>query len=74
VFERSGRDICISVRDRGTWQTTTGPDRGRGLELMRRLMDDVEVQPAPNGTTVRLRKRLGDVPAGVASSTAVARG
>jgi anti-sigma regulatory factor (Ser/Thr protein kinase) len=61
VLQRSGRDISIRVRDRGTWQTTTGPDRGRGLELMRRLMDDVEVQQSPSGTTVELRKRLAAV-------------
>ncbi|HEV7884660.1 MAG TPA: ATP-binding protein, partial [Solirubrobacteraceae bacterium] len=61
VLERSGRDVSISVRDRGTWQTTTGPDRGRGLALMRRLMDDVEVQQGPSGTTVHLRKRLAAV-------------
>jgi anti-sigma regulatory factor (Ser/Thr protein kinase) len=62
VFERSGRDISIRVRDRGTWRTTTGPDRGRGLELMRRLMDDVDVQQGPSGTTVQLRKRLAEAP------------
>jgi PAS domain S-box-containing protein len=58
VLERSGRDISIRVRDRGTWQTVTGADRGRGMELMRRLMDDVEVQRGGSGTTVHLRKRL----------------
>ena len=36
------------------------PDRGLGLELMRRLVDDVEVQSGPNGTTVRLSKRLAN--------------
>ena len=61
VFARAGRDICICVRDHGTWQTTTDSDRGRGMELMGRLMDDVEVQHGPSGTTVRLRKRLADV-------------
>ncbi len=63
VFERTGDEICICVRDRGTWQTTTGPERGRGLELMRRLMDDVDVQATPSGTTVRLRKVLAEVAA-----------
>ncbi|MGI9098408.1 MAG: SpoIIE family protein phosphatase [Solirubrobacteraceae bacterium] len=73
VFERVGREICITVRDRGMWQTTTDPNRGRGIELMRRLMDDVELQPGPNGTTVRLRKRLADIPRRTARSRAVAR-
>jgi PAS domain S-box-containing protein len=73
VFERVGRDVCVCVRDRGTWQTTTDPNRGRGIELMRRLMDDVELQPGPNGTTVRLCKRLADLPRRRARSRAVAR-
>ena len=58
IFERTGDELCICIRDRGTWQTTTGPERGRGLELMRKLMDDVEVQGGANGTTVKLRKQL----------------
>jgi len=59
IFERDGPSICITVRDRGRWApTATGPERGRGLELMRRLMDDVEVVSGPNGTLVRLRKTL----------------
>jgi PAS domain S-box-containing protein len=69
VFERAGRDITIRVRDRGQWQTTTGPDRGRGLELMRRLMDEVEVQQGPGGTTVRLRKRLAGAGAGAGAAS-----
>lgn len=66
IFERTGSEICISVRDRGTWQTATGPERGRGLELMRRLMDDVEVQHTSGGTTVRMRKVLAGVAEAVA--------
>ncbi len=64
IFERDDDTICIRVRDRGTWQTTTGPERGRGLVLMRRVMDDVDVQSGPHGTTVRLRKRLAGVSQG----------
>jgi PAS domain S-box-containing protein len=76
VFERNGRDISIRVRDRGTWRTTTGPDRGRGLQLMRRLMDDIDVQPGPSGTTVRLRRRLAGAAqrARASSSGSAARG
>lgn len=33
------------------------PDSGRGLEFMRRLMDEVEVQPGRAGTCVRFCKR-----------------
>jgi PAS domain S-box-containing protein len=76
VFARAGPDISIHVRDRGTWRTTTGPNRGRGLELMRRLMDDVDVQLGSGGTTVRLRKRVtGEPPvARTSSSGSSARG
>jgi anti-sigma regulatory factor (Ser/Thr protein kinase) len=73
VFERDGRDVCISIRDRGTWQTATGADRGRGMELMRRMMDDVEVQRTSGGTTVRLRKRLTGAAEPAVAPQAVAR-
>jgi PAS domain S-box-containing protein len=69
VFERSGNEICISIRDRGTWQDRPDPTRdgrGRGLELMRRMMDDVDVQTGPNGTVVTLRKLLTAAPAAAA--------
>ena len=32
---------------------------GRGLFLMRELMDEVEVETSPEGTTVRMRRNLG---------------
>jgi PAS domain S-box-containing protein len=74
IFERSGQEINICVRDRGSWQTPPAAERGRGrgLELMRRMMDDVDVQRSPSGTTVRLRKVLDGVPADSAGSRAVA--
>jgi PAS domain S-box-containing protein len=58
VLERSGADVSISVRDHGGWKTTTSPDRGRGLELMRELMDDVDVDASELGSTITLRRRL----------------
>jgi serine/threonine-protein kinase RsbW len=33
------------------------PERGRGLEFMRRLMDEVHVSPGVDGTRVRFAKR-----------------
>ncbi len=33
------------------------PERGRGLEFMHRLMDEVEVSPGTDGTCVRFAKR-----------------
>ena len=60
VLSRSGADVSITVRDHGGWKTTTTPDRGRGLELMRELMDDVEVAANELGSAVSLRRRLRD--------------
>jgi anti-sigma regulatory factor (Ser/Thr protein kinase) len=51
--------IDITVRDFGYWRPPRkGGERGRGLELMRRLMDSVKVVPGPEGTAVHLRRRL----------------
>lgn len=33
------------------------PERGRGLEFMRQLMDDVDVRPRSGGTLLRFAKR-----------------
>jgi serine/threonine-protein kinase RsbW len=34
------------------------PESGRGLEFMRLMMDEVDLQPGPDGTRLRLVKRL----------------
>ena len=65
VFEVSGRlerdSVRLTVRDYGVWRTPRTGDQGRGLSLMRALMDSVEVTPTPEGTTVRLERTLRDV-------------
>jgi PAS domain S-box-containing protein len=62
-FEVSGRregpEIELAVRDHGTWRNEREDDHGRGLELMRTLMDTVAIEPRAEGTTVSLRRRLG---------------
>ena len=59
VFERTAGQVSITVRDRGSWKTaTSSPDRGRGIELMRELMDAVEVGGNDQGSTVSLQRRL----------------
>ena len=58
VLERSGPDVSITVRDYGGWKTTTSPDRGRGIELMRELMDAVAIDGSELGSTIELRRRL----------------
>jgi PAS domain S-box-containing protein len=50
--------VEITVSDEGAWRHPREGDQGRGLALMRALMDTVEVTPSPGGTTVRLRRRL----------------
>jgi PAS domain S-box-containing protein len=63
-FTHDAGEIAISVRDHGTWrERQESSDRGRGLPLMRKLMDVVEVQPRPGGTTVRMSRRLTVAPA-----------
>jgi anti-sigma regulatory factor (Ser/Thr protein kinase) len=58
VLERTGADVAITVRDQGSWKSTTSPDRGRGIELMRELMDGVDVDGGEMGSTIALRRRL----------------
>jgi serine phosphatase RsbU (regulator of sigma subunit)/anti-sigma regulatory factor (Ser/Thr protein kinase) len=57
--QRYDDTIEVTVRDYGHWRAPRGEDRGRGLDLMRAAMDDVEVTPSDAGTTVRLIRRLG---------------
>jgi PAS domain S-box-containing protein len=56
---RDGAEVEIQVRDHGRWRPEREDDHGRGLDLMRTLMDTVAVEPSPQGTTVSLRRRLG---------------
>jgi PAS domain S-box-containing protein len=55
---RDGREVEIAVRDQGSWREERPGDHGRGLDLMRTLMDTVAVDPGSGGTTVSLRRRL----------------
>ncbi|HEV2785428.1 MAG TPA: SpoIIE family protein phosphatase, partial [Solirubrobacteraceae bacterium] len=60
-FEALLRDgeVDVTVRDRGHWRAERPPsDQGRGLELIDALMDDVQLETTPDGTIVRLRRRL----------------
>ena len=54
-----GGEVRLTVMDTGHWRPSRADGRGRGLEMMRALMDEVEVTPGPDGTTVRMRRRLG---------------
>jgi serine phosphatase RsbU (regulator of sigma subunit)/anti-sigma regulatory factor (Ser/Thr protein kinase) len=58
VAEVEDGEIEIAVRDTGRWRPPGDNARGRGLSVMRELMDEVEVEPSERGTTVTLRRRL----------------
>jgi serine phosphatase RsbU (regulator of sigma subunit)/anti-sigma regulatory factor (Ser/Thr protein kinase) len=57
--EAENGDVTVEVRDRGAWRPQRDPRRGRGLGVMRKLMDDVSVNSSDAGTNVRLRRRVG---------------
>jgi anti-sigma regulatory factor (Ser/Thr protein kinase) len=58
-LRRSDEDVEVVVRDAGLWREPRESARGRGLPLMRALMDDVDIAAGATGTTVTLRRRLG---------------
>jgi serine phosphatase RsbU (regulator of sigma subunit)/anti-sigma regulatory factor (Ser/Thr protein kinase) len=51
-------EVLVTVSDRGQWRAPRGVNRGRGLLLMKGLMDSVEVDRQSHGTAVRLARRL----------------
>lgn len=54
-----GAVLTIAVRDFGEWRVEAAPGlRGRGLAMMRQVMDDVVIEPTPQGTKVLLRRAL----------------
>ncbi|MGV9253856.1 ATP-binding protein [Streptomyces sp. NPDC003697] len=59
--EASAGDLLLVVADSGAWrapQPEAHPHRGRGMALMRALMQQVTVTPGPSGTTVEMRTRI----------------
>jgi anti-sigma regulatory factor (Ser/Thr protein kinase) len=56
----SHRDTTIRViiRDHGRWREPRGTHRGRGIALMRSLMEHVDVDHADDGTVVVLERKL----------------
>jgi len=64
-FEIEGSEIAgrltVTVRDSGSWRESRSAgkgERGRGLTIMRGIMEEVEVTPGARGTTVRLSQTL----------------
>jgi serine phosphatase RsbU (regulator of sigma subunit)/anti-sigma regulatory factor (Ser/Thr protein kinase) len=60
VCEHDPSCVRVTVRDNGRWRGSSPYGRGRGLAIMRALMDSVEIEPSERGTTVTLTKRLGE--------------
>ena len=62
-FELTARRIDTQlefiVRDEGAWREPRGDNRGRGLNVVRAAMDEVDVKPSESGTEVIMRKRVG---------------
>lgn len=50
--------IRIAISDRGRWRAPRGTGGGRGCEIMRALMDSVDITPGADGTTVTLYRSL----------------
>lgn len=51
--------VALTICDRGSWkEPVAAAHRGRGFALMRMLMHDVDVEHRPDGTTVRMRRRI----------------
>jgi anti-anti-sigma factor len=53
------RCISVVIRDRGRWRSQRDVGQGRGLELIRGLVDEAQIVRSPTGTEVRLQRRLG---------------
>ncbi|HEX8744529.1 MAG TPA: SpoIIE family protein phosphatase [Thermoleophilaceae bacterium] len=56
--ERADGGVEITVTDNGRWRSPRSENRGRGLDLMRALTDELDVESSAAGTRVRLRRRL----------------
>ena len=66
-------NLTIRVSDTGRWSERREPcaTGGRGLEIIRALVDDTHVHGTPHGTTVIMQKRVAPARS---SSVAVAAG
>jgi anti-sigma regulatory factor (Ser/Thr protein kinase) len=53
-----GRRLFIEVLDRGHWRLDGDPERGRGLSIMRALVDRVSIESSRSGTSVSLELTL----------------
>ena len=58
-LRRNDGALFLEIADIGAWRVdNTDGERGRGLAIMRAVMDEVAVTPSPDGTIVRMQRRL----------------
>ena len=66
--------VRVRIADSGSWRKPEQTDRGRGLGMMKALMDSVDVKKGRDGTTVEMTRRLSQAPLEHGLATAVAGG
>jgi len=57
-LELRGTEVLATVRDHGQWRQPRGQNRGRGILLMRKCADEVNVEQTGDGTSVVIRRDL----------------
>lgn len=57
--ERNNQEITVTIHDVGRWRTVRPHGGGRGLDIMRSLVD-VNIKSDQDGTTVTMTKRLSN--------------
>ncbi len=55
---RDHDEVRVTVRDDGRWRNTRPYGRGRGLAIMRSLVDGLEIERSEDGTSVTIVKQL----------------
>lgn len=55
---RQNGAVVIQIRDWGRWRSKRSSDGGRGLAMIRALMDEVEIKQGEDGTLLEMRRRL----------------
>jgi serine phosphatase RsbU (regulator of sigma subunit)/anti-sigma regulatory factor (Ser/Thr protein kinase) len=55
---RDRRRVTVTVHDIGRWRTASPPGGGRGLQIMRSLLDSVKIDSDERGTVVTMTKTL----------------
>ncbi len=55
-------DVVVTVQDDGSWSEVPAKgNRGRGLNIIRAVMDDVTIDRATGGTTLTMRRAVDDL-------------